>query len=132
MNDADRLRPESITALEDIAVSALLEELATLIRYHDSRYHGEDNPEISDADYDALVALNKEIEDAFPSQIRRDSPSVRVGAAPSSAFGKVTHSQPMLSLSNAFDKTDIEEFIARISRFLALESTEPVIFSGGR
>lgn len=129
MNDADRLRPDSITALEDIAVSPLLEELATLIRYHDSRYHGEDNPEISDADYDALVALNKEIEDAFPAQIRHDSPSVRVGAAPSSAFGKVTHSQPMLSLSNAFDKTDIEEFIARIGRFLTLESTEPLIFT---
>ena len=129
MNDADRLRPDSITALEGTEAALLLEELASLISYHDNRYHGEDSPEISDADYDAVVALNRDIEAAFPALIRADSPSVRIGAAPSPAFGKITHSQPMLSLSNAFDKTDIDDFIARISRFLALESTEPLGFT---
>ena len=129
MNDADRLRPDSITALEGTEAALLLEELASLISYHDNRYHGEDSPEISDADYDAVVALNRDIEAAFPALIRADSPSVRVGAAPSPTFGKITHSQPMLSLSNAFDKTDIDDFIARISRFLALESTEPLGFT---
>tara|TARA_B110000977_G_scaffold192348_1_gene265718 strand:+ start:158 stop:2251 length:2094 start_codon:yes stop_codon:yes gene_type:complete len=129
MNDADRLRPDSIPALEGTEAALLLEELASLISYHDNRYHGEDSPEISDADYDAVAALNRDIEAAFPALIRADSPSVRVGATPSPAFSKITHSRPMLSLSNAFDKTDIDDFIARISRFLALESTEPLAFT---
>ncbi|MDC0564080.1 NAD-dependent DNA ligase LigA [Alphaproteobacteria bacterium] len=129
MNDADRLRPDSITGLEGTEAALLLEELATVISYHDNRYHGEDSPEISDADYDALVALNRDIEAAFPTLIRGDSPSVRVGAAPSTTFGKITHSQAMLSLSNAFDKTDIDDFVSRISRFLALDSTEPLVFT---
>ncbi len=129
MNEAERLWPDDISLLDEDAAAKLLKELAVLIAYHNTRYHGEDNPEISDADYDALTRLNKDVETHFPALIRKDSPSLQVGTAPSSAFGKITHSQPMLSLSKAFDKSDINDFIARISRFLAVASSDTIAFT---
>ena len=129
MNEAERLSPDDISTLDEDAAAKLLKELAALIAYHDTRYHGEDNPEISDSDYDALIRLNKDLETHFPALIRKDSPSIQVGTAPSSAFGKITHSQPMLSLSKAFDKSDIDDFIARISRFLSFASSDTIAFT---
>ena len=109
---AAELRPgKDITTLNQKEAMALLAELAEAILYHDRLYHAADDtiqPEISDADYDALIALNRETETAFPELVRPDSPSVRVGtsaleqSALSGQFAKITHSQPMLSLGNAF------------------------------
>ncbi|WP_219895315.1 NAD-dependent DNA ligase LigA [Aquisediminimonas profunda] len=107
-------------------VAAELEQLARLIAYHSARYHTEDAPEISDADYDALVKRNNELEAAFPDLVRADSPSKLVGAAPASHLSKVTHSKPMLSLDNAFDDQDVEDFVGRIRRFLNLADDAPV------
>lgn len=106
--------------------AAELERLARLIAYHSQRYHTEDAPEISDADYDALVKRNNELERAFPDLVRPDSPSKMVGAAPASHLSKVTHSKPMLSLDNAFDDQEVEDFVARIRRFLNLADSAPV------
>ncbi|GAB5390322.1 MAG: hypothetical protein Alpg2KO_32900 [Alphaproteobacteria bacterium] len=90
------------------------------IRHHDRLYHTEDAPEISDAAYDALRKRLDAIEAAFPHLKREDSPSDAVGYTPSSAFGKITHSRPMLSLANAFEAEDVADFFASIRRFLGL------------
>ncbi|HWY64611.1 MAG TPA: NAD-dependent DNA ligase LigA, partial [Rhizomicrobium sp.] len=103
-----------------------LDRLANEIARADRKYHGEDAPEISDADYDALRRRNAEIEARFPLLVRPDSPSHRVGAKASEKFAKVTHRVPMLSLDNAFEDQDVADWLARVRRFLGLKEDEPV------
>ncbi|MBZ0324604.1 MAG: NAD-dependent DNA ligase LigA, partial [Alphaproteobacteria bacterium] len=90
------------------------------------RYYQDDAPTVPDAAYAALRRRNAEIEARFPDLVRPDSPSTRVGAAPAAGFAKVAHAVPMLSLANAFDAADIEEFLARIRRFLRLDDDAPL------
>ena len=127
---AGELRPDSpIKDLSEEAASQLLQELAEIIAYHDARYHAADEqtePEISDAEYDALIRLNRDVEAVFPGLIRTDSPSVRVGIVPAGNFAKITHTLPMLSLGNAFDEEDLFDFTARIRRFLSLPEDSPL------
>ena len=118
-----------IDSMTDIEAAAELQKLAEQIAYHNARYHGDDDPEISDAAFDELVRRNDAIEAAFPHLVRPDSPSVKVGAAPKSGFGKIRHRVPMLSLGNAFDAEDAREFASRIRRFLNLDDTAPIAFS---
>ena len=103
-----------------------LEFLAHEIARHDALYHAQDAPEISDADYDALVQRNAELELNHPQFIRADSPSRKVGAPPDIGFGKVRHAVPMLSLSNAFGDDDVRDFVDRIGRFLGLPGDEDI------
>lgn len=100
--------------------------LAAEIARHNALYHGEDAPEISDADYDALMRENAALEAAFPQLVRPDSPSKLVGAAPSSHLAKVPHAVAMLSLDNAFADEDVEDFVGRVRRYLSLGAEESV------
>ncbi|MEI4506937.1 NAD-dependent DNA ligase LigA [Sphingopyxis sp. CCNWLW253] len=110
-----------IESLSQADAANELMRLAKQIAHHSKRYHAEDAPEISDADYDALVRRNNELEAAFPALIRADSPNNQVGAAvEASPLAKVTHAQRMMSLDNAFAAEDVEEFAARVRRFLNL------------
>lgn len=118
---------ESLTEAE--AANELM-RLAKQIAHHNRLYHAEDSPEISDADYDALVRSNNALEEAFPHLIRADSPNRLIGAAvEASPLAKVTHAQRMMSLDNAFAAEDVEEFAARVRRFLNLGEGEAVAFT---
>ena len=95
-----------------------LARLSTLISDANRAYHGNDAPDLTDADYDALKRRNAAIEARFPALKRADSPSDQVGAAPSDGFGKIRHDVRMLSLENAFDAADITDFDDRLRKFL--------------
>lgn len=115
--------PASLTEAE--AANRLM-RLARAVAKHNRLYHDQDAPEISDADYDALIAENNALEAAFPHLVRADSPNRQVGAAPTSVLKKVAHAQRMMSLDNGFADADIAEFLARVRRFLALADDAPV------
>jgi len=100
--------------------------LAKEIARHNRLYHDNDAPEISDAEYDALMRENAELEARFPQHVRADSPSKAVGSSPTSALAKVTHAKAMLSLDNAFSDDEVTDFIARARRFLNLPEDAPV------
>lgn len=106
--------------------AAELETLASEIARHNRLYHTDDAPEISDADYDALMRRNTAIEAAFPHLVRDDSPSKLVGAAPAGNLAKVRHAQAMMSLDNAFSDEEVIEFVLRVRRFLKLGEDDRV------
>ena len=91
-------------------------------------YYKENSPKVSDAVYDAMFLRLQQIEQKFPELLHADSPTQNVGAKPSEKFTTITHSVPMLSLANAFSKEDLQQFIARIRRFLGFLETEQVVF----
>ena len=104
-----------------------LMRLAKAIAHHDRLYHAEDSPEITDAEYDALVRRNAELEAAFSHLIRADSPSRKVGhAIAASPLGKVMHEVRMMSLDNAFSPEEVAEWLARMRRFLNLPEDAPL------
>ena len=117
---------KSVDKLTSAEAEKELDRLARDIAEHDRRYHAEDAPSISDADYDALRRRNAEIEDRFPLLVRADSPSHRVGAKASEKFAKVTHRVAMLSLDNAFSDEDVGDFLGRVRRFLGLKEDEDI------
>ena len=111
---------------DEATAAAELERLAAEIARHNRLYHTEDAPEISDAEYDALMRRNAVLEAAYPQLIRADSPSRQVGAAPAGHLAKVAHARAMMSLENAFSAEEVSEFVARVRRFLSLAADEPV------
>ncbi len=117
-----------VAALTPDQAAAELARLAELIARHSAAYYQEDAPQISDADYDALVQRNAAIEAAFPAAVRADSPSLKVGAKAAAGFGKIAHSRPMLSLDNVFSDSEAHEFAARVRRFLTLPEDADVRF----
>lgn len=113
-----------VEKLNDQSAGQELENLAAEIARHDALYYANDNPEISDGEYDALRRRNLAIEQAFPHLKREDSPTNRVGFVALDKFEKLVHSVPMLSLDNAFSDDDVREFAKRVKRFLKLDGSE--------
>jgi DNA ligase (NAD+) len=95
---------------------ARAEELRELIAYHNDRYHRLDDPEITDADYDALVRELRTIEADHPDLVVPDSPTATVGAAPSTLFAEVVHRVPMMSLDNAFSSEELQAWALRLAK----------------
>ncbi len=125
-------QPPRSLPVKDLApeeAAAELERLAREIARADDAYYREDAPLMSDAEYDALRRRNALIEKRFPKLKRRDSPSEKVGAAPSTKFEKVKHARAMLSLDNAFDEGEVTDFAARMRRFLKLALADPLAFT---
>lgn len=117
---------DSLTAEQALADHAAL---AAEVAAHDERYHGQDAPIVTDAEYDALRRRLEAIEARFPELRTPDSPATKVGAAPSGRFAKIRHRVPMLSLGNAFSEEDVAEFDARIRRFLGMGADAPLAFT---
>jgi DNA ligase (NAD+) len=103
---------------EDPAARAA--ELRAQIERAGRLYYEQDAPEISDAEYDALFHELVELEEAQPELRTPDSPTQRVGGAPSGALGEVRHATPMLSLNNVFSVDELRAFDARVRRLLGL------------
>src|SRR5437763_5971910 len=100
-NCSPGMAEQSADQLSEAEAANRLMRLAKEIARHDKLYHDQDAPEIPDSDYDALVRENRELEMRFPHLVRKDSPTKRLGAAPTSGLAKVVHSRPMLSIDNA-------------------------------
>lgn len=121
-----------ITAVADLTEDDAQQELARLageLLRANKRYHAEDAPELSDAEYDALKRRNAEIEARFPHLKRADSPSDQVGARPSDGFAKVAHAIRMMSLGNAFDDTDVADFDRSIRKYLGLAADASLAYT---
>lgn len=124
---SQELKP--VENLNEAEAAEALAYLAAELARHDALYHGQDAPEISDADYDALKRRNDAIEARFPALIREDSPSRKVGAAPSVTFQPVVHARPMLSLDNTFSDEDARDFVASVYRFLGQLPDNSIAFT---
>ena len=106
-----------------------LARLASLLQQANIDYHQNDSPSLSDAEYDRLKRRNAAIEAQFPALKREDSPSDQIGAAAAEGFGKITHALPMLSLGNAFDTADVEDFEDRILRYLGINDKTKLAYT---
>lgn len=109
------------------AAVARVQELRRLLNYHNYRYYVLDDPEISDAEYDALLQELLAIENRFPELVTPDSPTQRVGAPIAEGFASVVHRVPMFSLSNAFSASDLREFDGRVRQLAADATVEYVV-----
>jgi len=100
-------------------------ELRSELERHNNLYYVLDQPEISDADYDRLFAELKELEEKHPELLTADSPTQRVGAEPLAAFEQVRHPMPMLSLANARNEKELEDWHGRVTKLLADAGMSP-------
>ena len=118
-----------VEALNEAEAVTELARLAEALGTANRTYHAQDNPEISDAQYDALKRRNADIEARFPHLKRSDSPTDKVGAAPAEGFSKVKHAVAMLSLGNAFEEDDVLDFDGRIRKYLGLDAQVPLAYT---
>ncbi|RST80788.1 NAD-dependent DNA ligase LigA [Aquibium carbonis] len=120
-------KPIETLTLEEPATEA--KRLAAEVARHDELYHGQDAPEISDAEYDALRQRLLALEAAHPELASEGSPTRGVGTAPSGTFSEVRHARPMLSLDNVFSDGDVTDFVGSVRRFLAMAPEAELVFT---
>lgn len=128
MMTLEELKKIDLKSIDTDTAKKVLAFLATEIDRHDQLYYTHSLPEISDADYDFLRQFNTKIESIFPHLIRLDSPSRKIGAIAQEGFSKYKHGAPMLSLDNAFDESNVIDFLKKIYRYLNLKSDHPLEF----
>ena len=102
-------------------VQEQIERLRSAINRHNYLYHNQDEPEVTDAEFDRLFLALKSLERDFPDLVTADSPTQRVGAAPLEGFSQVQHEMPMLSLDNAFGDADMRDFDRRVKTRLGVD-----------
>ncbi len=127
-----KAKPKKLPDVADLTKAQAKVEhtrLALELEEHDRRYYQDDAPTVTDAEYDALRQRFNAVEKRFPDFVSPESPSQKVGVAPSGKFKKVRHAVPMLSLDNAFAEGDVVDFVGRIRRFLKLSEDERIDFS---
>ncbi|MGA2525849.1 MAG: NAD-dependent DNA ligase LigA [Smithellaceae bacterium] len=107
--------------MEKGAAAKKIAELRKTIEYHNKRYYQQDDPEISDSEYDRLMRELQELELQYPDENIVSSPTQRVGAAPLNKFAAFSHPSAMLSLANAFSNEEIIEFDNRIKRLAGVD-----------
>src|SRR5579883_3360552 len=111
----------NVKTLDHEEAALRLEELRRLVEHHRFLYYVLDRPEITDAEFDRLFSELEQIEGRFPDLITPNSPTQKVGAAPSTEFKQIKHDIPMLSLSNAMSEKEIDRWVERINRLLDLD-----------
>lgn len=111
----------------DKATAERIDELRRLIEHHNYKYYIEDDPEISDLEFDRLMKELQELEAQNPALLTPDSPTQRVGGQPIQGFREVQHAVPMLSIDNTYGELEVREFDARIRRLLGGASVEYVV-----
>ncbi len=117
---------KEIAQLTELEAAAELAYLAAEIARADNAYYQNDEPYLTDADYDRLKHRNTAIEVRFPHLVRPDSPSKRVGARVQSQFNKIEHRFPMLSLGDVFSVSEVADFVQSVKRFL--NTAENIVF----
>ncbi len=125
----DQTTEMPVERLTEDDAAAELERLAAVLASANARYHQDDAPELSDAEYDRLRRRNAVIEARFPTLKRADSPSDQVGFAPAAAFAKITHAERMMSLDNAFGAEDVADFVRSVRSYLGLGEEAPLDFT---
>src|SRR6202041_836246 len=106
--------------------SQRIEQLRNELRRHEHLYYVLDQPEITDAEYDAMMRELKELEEAHPELASPDSPTQRVGGKPREGFVKVAHSAPMLSLDNAYSEEELRDWERRVHELTGRKDIEYV------
>ena len=113
---------DDLTDGDALDPAARVEELRTLIEFHNRKYHEEDAPELPDAEYDALVRRLRQLESDYPDLVVPGSPTTTVGGAPSGLFAPVEHRVPMMSLDNAFGAEELESWADRLAKRLPADT----------
>ena len=119
-------------AIEDLTEDMARDELtrlADLLNMANKAYHSDDDPMMTDAEFDALKKRNNDIELKFPEHKKPDSPTEKVGALPSETFSKIKHSKRMFSLANAFEDNDLYDFDEQVRRFLNFGDLDPLEYT---
>lgn len=123
------MQSPDVKDLSEADALAELQHLAQTLSSANAAYHTDDAPDLSDAEYDALKRRNSAIEARFPHLKQSNSPSDQIGGPLAEGFGKITHEVRMLSLGNAFENDDVQEFDARIRKYLGLNPEEKLQYT---
>ena len=120
-------KKNNILAKED-KIKKRLKKLSLIINKHNILYHQKDKPEITDQEFDKYVIENNHLESLYPHLVLKNSPNKFVGSKIANKFKKIIHKSPMLSLANAFNENNIEDFIDRIKKYLNIDSKVKIDF----